>query len=390
MNGLLGLVELDSKDLIGILVWSNFALSLLVFGYRFTRNELNEKNMITLYAHSRLYQGIAWLLLFLRGDIPIFVSRDIGNVILFTGFYLEALVMLIMVKYLNKLSLRIESLILIISSIGFILISADAKDQIFVIASSVIIFSIFIFPTVLYMFSKSSSRFKRYIGLLYVIFCSVMVLRGIDAHFENMSLFTVNYIQNFSYITLVLLVVVSGPGFLLLAKEESDKALVELATHDVLTRIPNRRYFMDRAVGLLENHRRHKHVLSMLFIDIDYFKKVNDTYGHQFGDKVLIHLGNALTTTMRMNDLYCRYGGEEFIVVLSETKVDGAEAYIQRLTEEIKKTSLLKERFEYTISIGLVSLIPEKHSLEEVIKKSDEAMYQAKMNGRNQHFIYKE
>jgi len=390
MKGLIGLIELNSKDLIGILVWCNFALSLLVFGYRFTRNEPKEKNMITLYAHSRLFQGTAWLLLFLRGHIPIVVSKDIGNVILFTSFYLEALVMLGMVKYLNKLSFLVESLILIVASLGFILIAEVAPDQVYVIAASFIIFSLFILPTVLYMFSKSSSRFKRYIGLLYVFFCIVMVLRGVNAHFENVSLFTVSYVQNFSYITVTLLAVISGPGFLLLMKEESDKALVELATHDMLTRIPNRRYFMDRAVGVFENHRRHEHALSMLFIDIDYFKKVNDTYGHPFGDKVLIHLGKALMTTMRVNDLYCRYGGEEFIVVLSETEVAGAEAYIQRLTEEILKTSLLKEGFEYTISIGLVSLIPEKHSLEEVIRKSDEAMYQAKMNGRNQYVVYKE
>jgi len=390
MSGLIGLIELNSKDLIGILVWCNFALSLLVFGYRFTRNEPKEKNIITLYAHSRLFQGSAWLLLFLRGDIPIIISRDIGNVILFASFYLEALVMLLMVKYLNKLSFLVESLILIIASLGFVLITEAAPDRIYIIAASFIIFLLFILPTVLYMFSKSSSRFKRYIGLLYVFFCCVMVLRGINAHFENMSLFTVNYIQNFSYITVTLLAVISGPGFLLLMKEESDKTLVELATHDMLTRMPNRRYFMDRAVGFLENHRRHKHVLSMLFIDIDYFKKINDSYGHSFGDKVLIHLGKALTSTMRINDLYCRYGGEEFIVVLSETEVAGAEAYIKRLTEEISKTSLLKEGFEYTISIGLVSLIPEKHSLEEVIRKSDEAMYQAKMNGRNQYVIYKE
>lgn len=390
MNGLVGLIELNSKDLIGILVWSNIALSLLVFGYKFTRTESNEKRMITLYGHSRLLQGVAWLLLFLRGDIPIVLSQDLGHVILFASFYFETLVMLVMIKHLNKLSFWIESLILIVSCIGFVLIPVKEPGRVYIIASSFIIFSLFIYPTTLYMFSKSSSKFKRHIGLLYVFFCSVMVLRGINAHFENMSLFTVNYIQNFSYITLVLLVVVSGPGFLLLMKEESDKTLMELATHDMLTRIPNRRYFMDRAVGFFENHRRHKHVLSMLFIDIDYFKKINDTYGHAFGDKVLIHLGNALITTMRINDLYCRYGGEEFIVVLSETEVAGAEKYIERLREEIGKTTLLKEGFEYTISIGLITLIPEKHSLEEVIRKSDEAMYQAKMNGRNQYVVYKE
>jgi len=390
MDSLLELLKLDSKTMIGILIWCNLGLSILIFGYRFNKIETLEKHVLTLYGYAKLTQGISWMLLFLRPSLPLLVSRFIGNNILFIGFYLEALVMLAVVRRLNKKSIMIQTFILIISCTVFNLLQTVPGDYVYVILASLITIFIFIYPTCLFMMSHVASRFSKYLGYAYIIFLFIMVFRATFSYLNvTMYLFEVNYIQNFSFITLILLTVVSGPGFLLVLKEEADKNLRALATLDGLTMISNRRSFIKEAEIKVDKHKKTHSPLSILFIDIDHFKAANDKHGHAFGDEVLVHLAQTLKGAVRGNDLVCRYGGEEFIVLLSETELEGAKVVIHHLQDQIRHSVLSIEDFKYSISIGLYAAYPDE-TLYEMIKKADEAVYQAKQQGRNQYIVYGE
>jgi diguanylate cyclase (GGDEF)-like protein len=160
--------------------------------------------------------------------------------------------------------------------------------------------------------------------------------------------------------------------------------LYELATLDGLTRLFQRRYF--EAIAELEWKRviRHKHPLSILMIDLDQFKSINDTYGHDKGDLVLRKTAQILKSACREEDIVARYGGEEFIILLAETDMEGTRAVGQRIHEGIRKLYVLPDR-TITVSIGVASY-PTSNATDvnTLIKYADQALYQAKGAGRNQ------
>lgn len=159
--------------------------------------------------------------------------------------------------------------------------------------------------------------------------------------------------------------------------------LYELATRDALTRLYQRHYFENAAFSEWKRSQRHKHPLSILMLDIDYFKQVNDTFGHEKGDQVLRRVAAVLKSVCREEDLPARYGGEEFIVLLPETEITGALTVASRIQEALKSTPVMDDR-PVTVSIG-VAAHPASGSinLEDLMKIADEALYEAKEKGRN-------
>jgi diguanylate cyclase (GGDEF)-like protein len=164
--------------------------------------------------------------------------------------------------------------------------------------------------------------------------------------------------------------------------------LYELATLDGLTRIYQRRYL--EAIAELEWKRavRYKHPLSLLLLDLDHFKKVNDTYGHDKGDVVLRKAANILRNACRVEDFVGRFGGEEFIVLLPETDLDGVKPVAQRIQDSFRSTKMLDD-FIVTVSVG-AAIHPacRAESVQQLIKFADQALYYAKNHGRNQTVIY--
>ena len=168
-----------------------------------------------------------------------------------------------------------------------------------------------------------------------------------------------------------------------------------LGLTDGLTGVQNRRYFEHRCQVEISQARRYKHQLACMFLDIDKFKRINDTYGHQSGDEVLLAVANAVQTQLRAGDTIARYGGEEFVVLLPQT----AGNFAQEIAERIR-TAIASRRFQthsglevsITISIGLAML--SAHSTSEnvqiqasqLVATADKALYQAKHTGRNRVF----
>jgi diguanylate cyclase (GGDEF)-like protein len=159
--------------------------------------------------------------------------------------------------------------------------------------------------------------------------------------------------------------------------------LRELAMIDSLTGVLNRRAFLDHADGEWVRHRRHNHSLSCAMVDVDGFKKINDTFGHAAGDAVLQHIGALLRATLRASDLPARLGGDEFAALMPETTLDGAVALGERLLARVQQRPLhvLDQSLATTLSIGVASA-EGCNSLEELIAKADRALYRAKKEGR--------
>jgi len=164
--------------------------------------------------------------------------------------------------------------------------------------------------------------------------------------------------------------------------------LEELATTDALTRLLNRRALLDRLSVELDRARRFKQHLSLLMVDIDHFKSVNDQHGHLVGDAILREMGTLLNGAVRTVDVVARYGGEEFVVILPETSTDGAAVFGERLRERIAEHRFdlgTEPIFHLTCSVGVASFpSPRVASTEDLFARADEALYRAKSGGRNQ------
>lgn len=162
---------------------------------------------------------------------------------------------------------------------------------------------------------------------------------------------------------------------------------LELQAHvDYLTGLANRRYFMEQGEIGLAHVRRYGHALSVLMLDIDHFKNINDTYGHKIGDIVLQKLGQILLDTLRTVDVIGRIGGEEFAVLLPETDLQQAVEVAERLREIIAATEIIQEAgaaLHFTVSIGVVALDGRDTNLDILLSLADRALYEAKNTGRN-------
>ena len=159
--------------------------------------------------------------------------------------------------------------------------------------------------------------------------------------------------------------------------------LRELAMIDSLTGVLNRRAFLDHADGEWVRHRRHGHALACAMIDVDGFKKINDTFGHAAGDAVLQHIGALVRATLRASDLPARLGGDEFIALMPETNLEGAMVTAERLLGRVaaRPLTVLDQSFATTLSIGVAGA-ESCNSLEELMARADAALYRAKKEGR--------
>lgn len=174
------------------------------------------------------------------------------------------------------------------------------------------------------------------------------------------------------------------------SRKNREALLKNQAVRDPLTSLFNRRYFEEEVSKRIALSRMNGTNFSVLMIDADHFKRVNDTYGHKVGDKVLIELSSTCERALRDDDIVARYGGEEFVVYLAKVNAEKAKTVADRLRETISKIvvySDLGEPINFTVSIG-ISSSEISDNIDTLIKTSDEALYRAKENGRNRCEIF--
>jgi diguanylate cyclase (GGDEF)-like protein len=163
-----------------------------------------------------------------------------------------------------------------------------------------------------------------------------------------------------------------------------------LARIDYLTGAFNRRQFFMAAEKAFAQARRYKRSLALMILDIDHFKNVNDSFGHQVGDQMLKRLTQLMKHELRAPDILARHGGEEFIALLPESNSTAAWAVAERIRQKIEGYNLVTSRGNVfvTVSIGVAEALPEVDSLDRLVAMADEAMYRAKQAGRNKTVVF--
>lgn len=176
--------------------------------------------------------------------------------------------------------------------------------------------------------------------------------------------------------------------------QQLQKALddvVHLSRTDPLTGLLNRRAFHEAAEKAMSSAKRKERDYALLMCDLDHFKKLNDTYGHQAGDTVLVEVSKVLLESVRNEDIVCRFGGEEFIILLPETDMQGAKITAERCLTKVRELPIEKlvpgKTEPQTMSMGIALFQNKTENIDELVLSADEALYKAKESGRNQFVI---
>jgi len=221
-------------------------------------------------------------------------------------------------------------------------------------------------------------------------------LLGVDINFERFEKHA--GIVNLSLILIFVLPTIILTFVYILIYFGNRIELRQEAITDPLTSLNNRRFLKNSMPSIIKKHYKKQSNLSVIMLDIDFFKKYNDNYGHQMGDEVLVKISGAITSALRSdNDIACRYGGEEMIVILKYTGLSGAIYVAERIKNAISRLALEHKYSDIsslvTVSQGIYSAVPskaDKKTEEKFIAYADRALYEAKNSGRNKYMIYKE
>ncbi|MFF2910867.1 GGDEF domain-containing protein [Paenibacillus sp. NPDC057934] len=243
-----------------------------------------------------------------------------------------------------------------------------------------------LYPTYRLAVKSKDSPLQKMMGLLYSI---AIVALGCGAftilYPENLlSAQAEQGLQMFFRMGIYLLMFLGTAGFMLLSREQSYAELERVATYDELTGILNRRSFVLRAHRLIAAAAKEVTPFSFLLMDIDHFKSVNDTYGHDTGDKVLKDFAVKIVQQLRDEDIFGRFGGEEFAVLLQRADEAASDEIAERLRTSVSGAVINGVWLDYSVSIGIISVrSSERISLNALYKLTDTALYQAKQSGRN-------
>lgn len=175
-------------------------------------------------------------------------------------------------------------------------------------------------------------------------------------------------------------------------RKKTEKMTQELLSTDPITGLYNRRYFFSIVNALIAEAARYRHPITFMLLDLDHFKKVNDTYGHAKGDLALRHLANSIRHVVRESDVVARFGGDEFVIFLPQTETAQAVYLAERLREHLlnKPVPLIGDNFFISLSIGMTSVPApyESVSIDSLMEQADLALYQAKQSGRNRVCVW--
>jgi diguanylate cyclase (GGDEF)-like protein len=218
---------------------------------------------------------------------------------------------------------------------------------------------------------------------------AAFLLRTVGALYGEVgigSITTSNPLQSATFLFVSVALMMVCQGVVLMTNERADERNRLLAMQDELTGLSNRRFIMEALSLQLAQARRNGKPVSVLMIDVDYFKSINDTYGHLSGDRVLRNLATSLRSRLRAQDMAGRWGGEEFLVVLPDTDAAGATILAGNLRAEVEDARWSAQdgrSIPLTLSIGVHTCDSATEELDTVISAADQALYRAKQAGRN-------
>lgn len=330
--------------------------------------------------------GISLILNFLRGELPPLLGILGANVSLMAGgtlgllapaiFYQASFSKRIVVSALSVGAVSLVAYYFLDVSIAFAMMGVCFAMAVVLIYSARVVYQNTPRPI-----SFSTHAFALSMGVMGMTYLARAVVVGINPN-VSVAPVTLAGTHQSVFIFGALFVVCSSMSFYSMVQEEQQREIRERAKRDPLTGLYNRRAFFELAEKLAED----KALFSIVMIDIDHFKLINDTHGHLGGDSVLVFAGRLITNAFRIDDMPCRFGGEEFCVLVRHCGVDEAAARAELLMQKFRESVIRLpdgKEVNVTISAGVSEHEPT-HRLLKTIQSADTNLYEAKHNGRNQ------
>lgn len=334
---------------------------------------------------AKLVQGGAHLLGWLQPDWPPAWLSVAVNSALIIGIMLEAAAYCAFLGFTCWRRILMPATLLALAAFDAARLTGASQVTLLVIMSIIIGGVSGVMGVVLLLPRNGNSVLQRIIGINNLVFFAVMVMRGGSNIWSGpLRLLTPEAFEAFTFVTGYALMIVNGFGFLLLCKQKDDRKLEQLATVDSLTGVFNRRAFFDLSIGARMLASRQRHPISLLMLDLDHFKVLNDCFGHAAGDQALGQFVVAAQSVLREPDILARMGGEEFAVTLPGTDLAGAMKAAERMRLAVRATSLqaFAPGYLMSVSIGVVLVDPDE-DINAALARADRALYEAKNGGRD-------
>lgn len=377
---------LDTRTMMVMLVFSTLVSSMLMW---LTQRRQKVGQGIPIWALSYLAFSLAFILMAARAEQPSTLSVVLPNLFIFLaiGLMTEA------IRQALELPLKVRwtmTVIVAVAVLVFTVVAAIGTSyQYRVNAVSVLLLPLGLYPASLLLRGCGSNEpARRFLGIIFLLISVLMfarLLTGVSGIHESKGLHDVSWVHSAFYLAVFVIFYAMGIGFMLMARERLIHDLAQRATTDALTGTYNRYAFEPIAATALAQIDRHHLPVSLLMIDLDHFKAVNDRHGHLVGDQVLRAITQLIRRELRAGDVLARYGGEELALLLPDTDAAAARQIGERLRHLIESTLLpgRREPVRLTASFGLTTAICSE-SLLDLIQAADQALYQAKAGGRNQ------
>lgn len=380
----MNLLLLDMKTIFITLVVGHLFTVILISAYW---RDHKKDSTLNVFFCAKCVQAVSWLFLTLRGGIPDIITISLANSFLFLGASLEVAALLMLLGAFHTTAKRFYIWLTAFNVAGFhLILLLHNVENIRIVYASISTAIVVVYPAYLFLLRRNISMLTKIMGALYLFVIISLVGRGLVALFsdEQMGLFTPGLYQTLSFLALFLVMFLGNTGFILLLKERADRELIIMASIDELTNTLNRRTFIDRAKNLLEDFAKTKNPVSMILFDIDHFKEINDTHGHDIGDRVLQHLSGQIKQQLGSANLFGRYGGDEFAIFLPGMDEVRSTQFAEAIQHSIDSFSMGNVQVPYTLSMGILTVIPDHRSqLDSLYIQCDKALYRAKEEGRN-------
>lgn len=344
---------------------------------------------VTKWAWGCAVQSLAWILIFLRGSISEFFSVIVAYTLLLLSmtFFYHALTSFKGKKFSSHIFYPLIALSsLLLSFFTYVYYQSLMRTLVIAVLGSIL--SFLCSYLLLRKKGETPKISERIMGLgFFVIGMSpIITVLSIVVNIYKIDLFFPNsIIQNLNFAFIFIAILILTSSFMLMINDKFMGEILRLATMDSLTGIYNRAAIEQLILKEIDRSKRYNLPMSLLLLDLDHFKKINDTYGHQVGDHTLQKLVETVSQVLRDHDLFGRFGGEEFTILLPETDLVNGHIVAERIRNIVDKTPIKtgSKSFGLTISIGLATLNHQDDDFAELFRRADMGLYKAKQSGRN-------
>lgn len=376
------MVHTPTLLLVNVLVTATLALSLGVVASRAQRDGL------FWWAAALATHSVAYVLYGLRGQVPDWASVLLANTLV-AGYFA------LLLEGMFQFQQRVPNRALIWGPVLLLpLLLAAMMDQIqarvVVVGTLLSLQAAYTVHVLLQRRRETPGRGQYFVMAAYGMLIAMMLGRVLLTFTGGLRLGSItdsNLVQAVTFVLATLCLMLTSLGLVLMTKEQADARNRRLALQDDLTGLHNRRFIFEVLGQQLALAERHGWPMALLILDVDHFKRVNDTHGHLVGDRVLRELAACIRSRLRAQDIAGRWGGEEFIVLLPDTDAAGATVLAEDLRLAVMKLRCLDPQgqpLQLTVSIGLhAQPQPTGAQRDELLAAADRAMYQAKHLGRN-------